>query len=432
LKCIIIDGQLTGASGDMFLGALLDLQFKDEKDVLKADKKRKDLANKIAKFVVKAAGLEGKAKLEIDLERKNIRAIEGLNVKITIEEPQRHLHAPQAFEIVEKTAELLELSPQAKKFSKKAIEILFEAESKAHGEPLEKVHLHEAGSLDTFLDVLGAAYLLEQLEFFSGKFYILPVAIGSGTVTFSHGTLPVPAPAVVEIIKEYKLPVTIGNIKSELLTPTGAIIIASLLQFNTFTFVKETPSFTLEMIGVGFGTKEFEKSPNALRLFVGEDFEKEFPREVVSVIETNIDDCSGEIIGYLTKRLFKMGAKDVYLTPIYMKKSRPATKISVICDQKDELLFSSEILNQTSTIGVRITKSTKIMLKREFKDFTIKINGKDWQFTGKIAYGSDGQVVHFKPEFEDIRNIAEENNMPVIEIITLARKEIASKLKIKK
>ena len=429
MKCIIIDGQLTGASGDMFLGALLDLQFKEEDDILKADKKRKDLANKIAKIIVKAAGLEGKAKLEIDLERKNIRAIEGLNVKITLEEPHRHLHAPQAFDIVEKTADMLELSKPAKKFSKKAIEILFEAESKAHGEPLEKVHLHEAGSLDTFLDVLGAAYLLDKLDLFSSKYYILPLAIGSGSVTFSHGTLPVPAPAVAEIIQKYKLPVTIGNIKTELLTPTGAIIVASLLQFNTSTFVRESPSFTLEMIGVGFGTKEFEKSPNTLRLFVGEDFETEFPREVISIIETNLDDCSGEIIGYLTKRLMKLGAKDVYLTPIYMKKGRPATMISVLCHPKDEMLFSSEILNQTSTIGVRITKSTKIMLKRDFKDFAIKLNGKDWKFKGKIAYGTDGQIVHFKPEFEDMKDIAEENNMPVIEVITLARKEIASKIK---
>lgn len=429
MKCVIIDGQLTGASGDMFLGALLDLQFKDEDDVVKADKKRKDLANKLAKIIVKAADMEGEAKLEIDLERKNIRAIEGLNVKITLEEPHRHLHAPQAFDIVEKTADLLELSKPAKKFSKKAIEILFEAESKAHGEPIEKVHLHEAGSLDTFLDVLGAAYLLDKLDLFSSKFYILPLAIGSGTVTFSHGTLPVPAPAVAEIIKKYKLPVTIGNIKSELLTPTGAIIVASLLQFNTTTFVKESPSFTLETIGVGFGTKEFEKSPNSLRLFVGEDFEAEFPQEVISIIETNLDDCSGEIIGYLTKRLMKLGAKDVYLTPIYMKKGRPATKISVLCHPKDEMRFSTEILNQTSTIGVRITKSSKIMLKRDFKDFVIKLNGKDWKFKGKIAYGSDGQVVHFKPEFDDMKDIAEENNMPVIEVITMARKEIASKIK---
>ncbi|MHA1308757.1 MAG: nickel insertion protein, partial [Candidatus Heimdallarchaeota archaeon] len=244
MKCVIIDGQLTGASGDMFLGALLDLQFKDESDIQKADKQRKELANKLAKIIVKAAGLEEKAKLEIDLERKNIRAIEGLNVKITLEEPNRHLHAPQAFDIIEKTVEMLELSKPAKNFSKKAIEILFEAESKAHGEPIEKVHLHEAGSLDTFLDVLGAAYLLDKLDLFSSKYYILPLAIGSGTVTFSHGTLPVPAPAVAEIIKKYKLPVTIGNIKSELLTPTGAIIVASLLQFNTSTFVKDSPSFT--------------------------------------------------------------------------------------------------------------------------------------------------------------------------------------------
>lgn len=429
MKTLVIDGQVAGAAGDMFLSALLDLYVVESKETTKADEMREKLVNELANKIIKAAKLEGKAELAIKIERINVRAIEGIHLNIKLTEPHRHLHAPQAFEIVEGAIKLLGLSKKAGQFSKKAFEVLFEAESKAHGEPIDKVHLHEAGSLDTFLDVLGTAYLLDKMKLFEAKLSILPVALGSGTVTFSHGTLPVPAPAVAEIVKKYQIPAKVGTLGGELFTPTAAIIIAALMSINEYSSQKESPAFTIEKFGVGFGTKQFEKSPNALRLIVGSLAQIEYPREDISVIETNIDDCSGEIIGFLSNRLLELGARDVFLTPIFMKKGRPGTKITVLCSPEDELKFSAEIMNQTSTIGVRISQNRKIMLSRKIKEFTVKINGKDWKIRGKIAYGKDGEVVHFKPEFEDVKVITEKTGLTITEVSSLAREKISREVR---
>ncbi|NPE08958.1 MAG: nickel pincer cofactor biosynthesis protein LarC [Asgard group archaeon] len=427
MKSLIIDAQIAGASGDMFLSALLALFGADEKKTV-ADKKRQQLMNDIALKIVQAADLQNEAKISVKLQHKNLHAIAGINLKIKLSEPHRHLKIPQAYSILDKFFKLHQMSEKAQIFSKKAFEILFEAEAKAHGEPLDDVHLHEAGSLDTFLDVLGAAILLDQLGIFDAYIYLLPVALGSGTVTFSHGTLPVPAPAVVEIVKKYQIPVYSGSIKSELLTPTGAILIASLMSTCKNSIVTTYPFITIEKSAAGFGTKEFEKTPNALRLILGSVLESEYPQEDISIIETNVDDCSGETIGFLNQKLLEMGAKDVFLTPIYMKKGRPGTKISVLCLPEEVGIFAAEIMNQTSTIGVRITNSKKIMLKREIKKFQIKIKGENFTVHAKISYNKKNEIAHFKPEFDDVKTITEQTGLTINDVVSLVREEIKKKL----
>ena len=427
MKSLIIDAQIAGASGDMFLSALLALYGADEKKSV-ADKKRQQLMDDIASKIIQAADLEDKAKIKVKLQHKNLHSIAGINLMIKLSEPHRHLKIPQAFSIIDKFFKLFQMSEKAQIFSKKAFEILFEAEAKAHGESLEDVHLHEAGSLDTFLDVLGSAKLLEQLGLFDAYIYLLPVALGSGTVTFSHGTLPVPAPAVVEIVKKYQIPVYSGSIKSELLTPTGAILIASLLSTCKNSVVTNYPFITIEKSAAGFGTKEFEKTPNALRLILGRVLESEYPQEDISIIETNVDDCSGEIIGFLNQKLLEMGAKDVFLTPIYMKKGRPGTKISVLCLPEDVGLFATEIMDQTSTIGVRIVNSKKIMLRREIKKFQIKIKEKNFTVHAKISYNKKDEIAHFKPEFDDVEAITKQTGLTINDVVSLVREEIKKKL----
>jgi uncharacterized protein (TIGR00299 family) protein len=411
----------------MFLSALLALYQADEKKTV-ADKKRQQLIDDLATKIIQAADLQDEATINAKIQHKNLHAIEGINLQIKLSEPHRHLKIPQAFSIVDKFFKLQQLSEKAQTFSKKAFEILFEAEAKAHGESLDNVHLHEAGSLDTFLDVLGAAVLLDQLGLFDAYIYLLPVAVGSGTVTFSHGTLPVPAPAVVEIVKEYQIPVYSGSIKSELLTPTGAILIASLMSTCKNSVVKNYPYITIEKSVAGFGTKEFEKTPNALRLILGSNLESEHPQEEISIIETNLDDCSGETIGFLSQKLLEMGAKDVYLTPIYMKKGRPGTMISVLCLPKDVGIFAAEIMNQTSTIGVRIINSNKIMLRREIKELQIKVKEKNFKIRAKISYNEKGEIAHFKPEFDDIKQITEQTGLTINDVVSIAREEIKKKL----
>jgi len=427
MKSLIIDAQIAGTSGDMFLSALLALYEVENKKTI-ADKKRQEFINTIALKIIQAAALEKEAKIKVKIQHKNLNALEGLNLHIELSEPHRHLKIPQASSILEKFFTLHTMSEKAQLFSKKAFKILFEAEAKAHGESLEKVHLHEAGSLDTFLDVLGAASLLDQLDLFDALIYILPVALGSGTVTFSHGTLPVPAPAVVEIVKKYQIPVYSGTIKSELLTPTGAILIASLMSVCKNSVVKNYPYITIEHSVAGFGTKEFEKTPNALRLILGTSIESDYPQEEISIIETNLDDCSGETIGFLSQKLLEMGAKDVYLTPIYMKKGRPGTKISVLCFPDEVGTFAAEIMNQTSTIGVRIINSNKLMLKREIKEVQIEIMGKSFNVHAKISYNKKGEIAHFKPEFDDIKHITEKTGLTINDVVSMTREQIKKKL----
>ncbi len=427
MKSLIFDAQIAGVSGDMFLSALLAL-YKVEQKQATADKERQAFIDDIATKIIQAAALENEAKIKVKIHHKNLNAIEGLYMQIELSEPHRHLKIPQAFKILEKFFTIYPMSEKAQLFSKKAFEILFEAEAKAHGESMEAVHLHEAGSLDTFLDVLGAASLFDQMGLFNALIFILPVALGSGTVTFSHGTLPVPAPAVVEIVKKYQIPVHSGTIKSELLTPTGAILIASLMNACKSSVIKNYPYMTIEQSVAGFGTKEFEKTPNALRLILGTNLESDYPQEEISIIETNLDDCSGETIGFLSQKLLDMGAKDVYLTPIYMKKGRPGTKISVLCSPEEVGVFAAEIMNQTSTIGVRIINSKKIMLRREIKEVQIKIKEKNFTVRAKISYNKKGDIAHFKPEFDDIKHITEETGLTINDVVSMTREQIKKKL----
>lgn len=432
MKGLIIDGQNAGASGDMFLGALVDLVYIDEKDMQIADKKRLALLQELATKIIKATDLSKEVEIEIDVIRKNQFALQGVQLKISIKEPHRHLKIPQANELLDNCFKVLNLSEKAKNFCITAFQILFEAEAAAHGEPLENVHLHEAGSLDTFVDILGSAYLMDKIELYNAIIYVLPIALGSGSVTFSHGTLPVPAPAVAEIVKKYQLPVHVGTLKGELLTPTGAIIIAALAKLFESRFVPRCPFMTIKEIGIGFGTKEFEKIPNGLRLLVGNILEDEYPKEEIAIIETNVDDCSGETIGFLSQRLLEIGAKDVYLTPIYMKKGRPGTMISVLCLPEEVNLYASEIMNQTSTIGVRISYSSKIMLSRKIEEFKIKISDKEFTVRGKIAYNKLGEIAHFKPEFDDLKLITEQTKLTMNEVVSTVRALIAVELKKRK
>jgi len=223
-----------------------------------------------------------------------------------------------------------------------------------------------------------------------------------------------------------------GNLRSELLTPTGAILIASLMKVTNAQIVTKSPFMIIEAMGVGFGTKEFEKTPNGLRLLAGKTIDDGYPKEEIAIIETNLDDCSGETIGFLSQRLLDLGAKDVFLTPIYMKKGRPGTMISVLCHAADVELYASEIMNQTSTIGVRITHSSKIMLRREIQEFKVTIAKKEYTVRGKIAFNKVGEIAHFKPEFDDVKLITEQTNLTINEVVSIIRSKITSDLKKKK
>jgi len=427
MKQLIIDAQVTGISGDKFLAALLDLLF-PKLPLEQANKKRLAMVQQIALEVIEAANLQGQAKISIAVKHVEQFVHSGLQLEVKIQEPKRHLHLSQAKDIIAAFVKKHPLSKEAVQFSEQAFQIIFEAEAKAHNVPPEKAHLHEVGSIDTFLDILGAATILDQLALFQGAIFILPVALGSGTVTFSHGSLPVPVPAVTEIVREFAIPISLGSLQGELSTPTGVAILAALQKTVKAQFIEKSPVLVLNQIGIGFGTKRFENTPNSLRLLVGSPMAS-YPQEEIALIETNLDDCSGEVIGFLTQKLLELGAKDVFLTPIFMKKGRPATKVSVLCAPTEVEFFATEIMKQTSTIGVRVLAGTKIMLPREIQQFNIVIAGKEFSIRGKIAYAKNGTIAHFKPEFDDVKAVVTATGLSITEVFSIIHQYMAQVLK---
>ena len=279
---------------------------------------------------------------------------------------------------------------------------LFEAEAQAHGESLTKVHLHELSSVDCIVDIFGTLLGLSLLGV--EAVYSSPVNLGGGFVKTAHGILPVPAPATAVILKDTL--VYSSDIPYELTTPTGAVILKSISKgFGPM------PCFKYEKAGVGAGSRDIKNRPNVLRIFIGE-MNSRTQDEAVTVIETNIDDMNPQIYEYLMDELFSKGALDVYLTQVIMKKTRPAVKLSVLCDPDKRKDLISIILKETTSIGVRYYETQRVTMDREVREFPSK-HGKVRVKTS--ICGSD--LIKSSPEFEDCKKIAQKTSRPLREII---------------
>jgi len=277
---------------------------------------------------------------------------------------------------------------------------LFEAEARVHGEPYTKIHLHELGAVDAIVDVMGTLICLEKLGI--EKVAASAVNLGSGTVTTEHGELPVPAPATVELLRG--MPVYSSGHTRELTTPTGAAIIGALAsEWGAM------PVMRLEATGTGAGGHQFKDRPNVLRVFIG-DAEAGGGSDEVAVIETNIDDMDPRIFEHVMETLLKAGALDVYLTNIIMKKSRPAVKLTVLCDEDKRGELAEIVLRETTTLGVRHSRMARTILPRK----SLKVVTKYGTIRVKVA--DFGDVVKRMPEFEDLRRAARRHGATVAEV----------------
>ena len=290
---------------------------------------------------------------------------------------------------------------------------LAEAEAAAHGEAVERVHFHEVGAVDAIVDVVGAVAGLHRLGV--ARVTASPLPLGGGWVEFSHGRFPVPAPAVAELIRD--VPVYGGPVESELVTPTGAAILTTLCQAYG-----PLPSMRVRSVGYGAGSRDLSH-PNALRLFLGEQAEGTGDEALV-LLETNIDDMNPELFEHVMDRLFEAGALDVFLTPIIMKKGRPATMVSALGEvgRRDEL--AAILFAETTTLGVRIQELTRRCLARE----VVEVETRWGRVRVKVAR-SDG-ITTISPEYEDCRRLARESGVPLKEIYAEAgvrAREIAAK-----
>ncbi len=367
----------SGISGDMILGALIDLGVDAEK-----------WKSELNKIPVKG--------YEIEISKKQKNSIWGTDVNIIIDDHYSHRHLEDLLKIVDESG----LSENIKTKAKNIFYKIAEAEAKIHNQPIDEVHFHEIGALDTIIDVLGSLILLEMLEV--AEIYSSPLPLGSGFVNTAHGTIPVPAPATLEILRG--IPVYKDGREGELVTPTGAAIISTVANF-----VQELPPIRVDKIGYGCGKKDFS-FPNLLRVYVGELVESTVKERNI-VLETNIDDMNPQIFGYLVEKLFKEGALDVFLTPVYMKKGRPGILLSVIAPLVMEERLSEVIFRETTTLGIRKIYVDKKIMPREIKEIETK-----WGKV-RIKVANINGIRKAYPEYEDCKSIAERENIPLKDVI---------------
>ena len=320
---------------------------------------------------------------------------------------ERHHHVHRSVAEIGRLIDTSALSPTGKTRAKDLFHRLAVAEADVHGVPIEKVHLHEVGALDSIVDIVGSVFALEALG--PDRIVSSPLNVGGGTVTSAHGRYPVPAPATVRLLEG--APIYSGPQQAELVTPTGALLITSYA--NEFGPI---PPMRVRQIGYGAGTRDFPDSPNVLRVLIGESDASASMHGVV-VIESEIDDMNPQIFGLLMDRLLELGALDVFYTAIQMKKNRPGTLLSVIAppDARDRL--TAAIFRETTTIGVRYREMRRECLDREVRTVQTTLGAVRF----KVARRA-GEVLNASPEFDDCVRLAREHGLPVKDVQAMAMK----------
>ena len=386
-----------GASGNMILGALVALGV--DKDELVEQIRLLDITDFEIEFTTR--------------DKSGISAVHA-EVRVPHEHAHRHLHH------IEKIIDGSRLPENVKRRAVEIFTKLAEAEAKIHGIDVQKVHFHEVGAMDAIIDVVGACIGFEMLGI--EKFACSRIHVGSGFAQMAHGKFPIPPPAVAELLKN--APVYSTEIEGELITPTGAAIIATVCdEFGAI------PEMRLEKTAYGAGTREYKNFPNALRLILGE-IETQRRRDAESfkgksenllLIETNIDDLSPQILGFVMERAFELGALDCWFTPIQMKKNRPATMVSILCEQAKREVLSGLLYRETTTLGIRVREVERDCLPREM----VKIETEFGEIDVKIAR-YNGVVVNSMPEFDQLKKAALENNVSLQKVKSSVEQKLKS------
>jgi uncharacterized protein (TIGR00299 family) protein len=373
----------SGISGDMTLGALVDAGC--------------DLA-------LLRSGLEGLQipSWTISAEKVWKNGMSATFVRVAAEDHTKHRSLSAILEIFDRS----QLSNSVRKNAAAIFRRLGEAEASVHDVPLEKIHFHEVGAVDAIVDIVGACLGFEAIGI--QKFACSPLNVGGGTVKMAHGILPVPAPATAKLLQGK--PTYSNGLQRELVTPTGAAIVATLCD----TFGPQ-PSMSVAAIGYGAGSADLEGQPNVLRIMIGEAAEKVVPGfdEEISVIEANLDDMNPQIYGYFQEKALAAGALDVYTTPVQMKKNRPGTLLTLLCKPQDAHALMSLIFAETTSFGARAYRAQRRTLPRE----SVNVHTQYGDVRIKLSR-VNGHIQHVAPEFEDCRKLAVEKNVPLQRVIS--------------
>lgn len=443
-KRVLIDVATAGASGDMFLSALTDLI--GEADVL---------------LPVAASLLIYDPSFRLAIGSKEHSGNTGRVLHIT-RNPTVRLTPKSMMEVLQAVAEEVELSPKAKTFVKDTMTVILQAESRAHNKPIDELQLHETGSIDTVLDIVGTAYLLERAGLLEDTEIVSTrVATGSGVISTEHGALEVPVPAVAEILVVHDMLFHNGAAETEVLTPTGAAILAVLAS----KYVDSVEDFVAQNQGIGFGTRDLGKVPNMMKIIVGEvvvadeiksegakpekppkedstkkdtktdpkaqvtsDTTKpkteertgvldEWNADEVIVIETNVDDVEGETLGTLFDTLLEEGlAYDVVIIPAIGKKNRPCHVVKVIAPKTGLKSIAEIMIRQLGTIGIRYSTWERLKAARETLVCSLEIDNKEYMVRVKVARSRDGSILSIKPESDDMVRVSRETGIPIREL----------------
>lgn len=369
--------------------------------------------------------VKGCGKLRVSAVNVSVGGVKARRLLVDFEDEAKSRRGLELVKAVEECASSLGLPKTARDFALSSIRSLIEAEARVHGEGLEDVELHESGSVDTLADVVGAAAAAGELGLLEGEVYSTPVAVGKGLTKFSHGVFPVPAPATLEILRAGGFALVGGPAEGELTTPTGAALLVNLASRSLPAF----PPMIPEKVGYGAGSKELKGAPNLLRVVAGRS-EGEDAVDFVYVLETNLDDVSGEVVGYAAEKLMKEGAKDVSIVPVFAKKGRPGYILKVVSDQENLRKLVRLIMEETGTLGVRVIPCVRhLALRRKFKARVDLGGGVGGEIAFKVAKGEDGRLIQVKPEYEDLKRLAVETGEPLRKIYLKALKEAEESLR---
>lgn len=408
----------SGISGDMTLGALIDLGidrelFLSELDKLNLAGYEIRIENSIKNgitgtdvHVILNSDYEEYSEKRIQHEHESHDHHHGHEHHEHRHHMHHHEHNSRNLKDIEELIDASELKLSIKEFSKKVFDEIARAEAKVHNKSVNEVHFHEVGAIDSIVDIVGTAICLDLLGV--QKVYSSPLHDGKGFVECQHGKIPVPVPAVLEMLKGSKIPLITENIDTELVTPTGMGIIKCLADdFGNM------PAILIDRIGYGMGKRD-TGGFNALRVVMGTLFGQDEAMEEIAVLETNIDDMNPEMISYTMEKLFEAEALDVFFTPVYMKKNRPAVVVTVLCNPSDERKLVDIILKETTSLGVRRSLARRHCMHRE----TISINTEYGEVDVKIA--SQGDYKKYAPEYEACRSIAKSKGIELQKVYSAA------------
>ena len=388
-RIAIIDSQIAGISGDMLLSCLIDAGANKDK---------------VINAILACQNFLRESKIITASFAKTIsHGFSATRFEFEYKDRAHKRRGTEMYRSLALCCNSLDLEQRAKVFILESLKTIIVSEAAIHGEELSKVHLHETSSIDTFADLVGCATALQDLGLFECRIFATKVAVGGGFVKFSHGIIPNPTNVVLEIFKGKSFTLIGGQSERELTTPTGAAMLVNL----TSESVNYYPSFSPERIGYGAGHKKLKQTPNLLRLVIGtSSLFLKTNTDIVYVIETNVDDISGEIIGNLIMLLTEAGAKDVAAIPGLSKKNRPMYLIRVMTDQSQLNCVLDILFKESGSTGRRIQETQRYTLPRSVITVPINIFENHFNIHVKIAKDTNGNTINIKPEFEDIKVIS--------------------------